>query len=174
MYFAVTPAGRYLLGEADKLEWEAPAVEAQIVLQPNFEVVFMAPSPQAEIEFARFAERVGAGMGTLFRITKKSIFSAAGAGMTAAEVQASLAALSTNEPPKNVVREIGGWFDQCRRVTCEPTVLIRCPDKPTALRVIAALGKSARPLGDTIVEMPGKTKRPAAIKKLEAQGIFLE
>jgi len=89
----------------------------------------------------------------LFDITKKSILSAAGGGMTAAAVLQILERLSAKPIPANVAREITEWFDQCRRITVRSAVLIDCPDADTAARVVAASGKQAVSLTDTVVEL---------------------
>ena len=50
----------------------APA-EGPLVVQPNFEIVFLAPAPGVEAELGRFCDRVGRGVGVLFRISRHEI-----------------------------------------------------------------------------------------------------
>ena len=132
VYIAIASPGRYLLGSADDFDYgHDHDAQGQIVVQPNFEIVFLAPSPLAEASLARFAQRKSRGVGSLFSITKKSILVAAGSGMTAAQVLETLANLSAKPMPANVAREIAGWFDRCRRINVRSAFLIHCPDADT-------------------------------------------
>jgi hypothetical protein len=67
---------------------------------------------------------------------------------------------------------IQGWFAQCRKVTFESAILIRCPDRETALKVMALAKGSATPLNETVLAYndPGR-KRPALIKRLKEMGV---
>ena len=120
------------------------------MVQPNFDVVFLAPAPRAEAEFSRFAERKGRHMGTLFRITKRSILAAAAAGLTLEQTFETLRQCCSEELPPNVRREISGWFAQCRRVSLRPAVLIHCPDAETAARIQAVAGSKVTLITDAI------------------------
>lgn len=172
---ALTGPGRYLLGIADDFDYgQDHASQDQIVVQPNFEIVFLAPSPLAEASLARFTERKARGIGSLFSITKKSILAAAGSGMTAAQVIETLTRLSAKAIPANVAREIQGWFDQCRRINVHSAVLIHCPDADTAARVVSAGGKKAVSLTDTVVELTDSRAKTALLRKLHGLGIFTE
>ncbi len=179
LVFRLTDVGRYILGLADRFSYRPEAAEGgEVVVQPNFEIVFLAPAPLAEATLARCAERSGAkthgrGVGTLFKITKASIFAAAATGMTPEQVLTTLRELSRKPLPPNVEREIQGWFGQCRRVTVRRTVLIHCPDVHTAARVVAASGQKASLLAETIVELQDATFQPNLIKKLKTLGIFV-
>ena len=172
---AITPAGRYYLGQSNWWKWETIAANSQVIVQPNFEVTFLGESPAVEAEIGRFAERRGQRIGALFQITKKSIFAAAASGMTAESVLEVLERVCTREVPVNVRREIQGWFGQCRNVSLESVVLIRCQDRETALRVIALAKGFATALNDTVLEYrdPGR-QRPGLIKKLRELGVLVE
>jgi hypothetical protein len=170
---AITPAGRYYLGQAKQWEWSV-TTDSQVIVQPNFEVTFLGEAAAAEAEIGRFAERRGRQIGALFQITKKSIFAAAAAGMTAETVLEILERVCTREVPGNVRREIQGWFAQCRKVSFESVMLIRCPDRETALRVLGLAKGSATALTDTVLEYrePGR-QRPWLIKKLKEMGVLV-
>jgi hypothetical protein len=176
--FALTSAGSYLLGAADDFTWSSPAVpDGQVVVQPNFEIVFLGPSPAAEAVAGRFAERIAAGgerVGTLYRLTRDAVFAAASTGATAEQAVDALAGLSSRPLPANVERQLGDWFGACRTVRAAPTLLLRCPDPETAARVRAALGRGADLLGDTAVAAPGDRLTAAVRNKLRKAGIFLE
>jgi hypothetical protein len=170
---AITPAGRYYLGQSKKWEWSV-STDSQIIVQPNFEVTFLGEAPAAEAEIGRFAERRSQRIGALFQITKKSIFAAAAAGMTAESVLEILERVSTRELPGNVRREIQGWFGQCRRVSFESVMLIRCPDRETALRVLGLAKNGVTALTDTVLEFRDDGKqRSGLIKKLKEMGMLV-
>ncbi len=169
--FAVTEAGQYLVGVRPDFEFEQASGE--IVVQPNFDVVFLAAAPRAESEIARFAERNGRHMGTLFRITKQSILAAAAAGLTRDQVFETLRQCCSGELPPNVEREISGWFAQCRRVSLRPAVLIQCQDSDTADRVLAAAGNKATRITDTTLELHDGDAQSSLLRKLREIGIFV-
>jgi Helicase conserved C-terminal domain len=112
--FRMTHVGRRILGlpgdghgERDGQDRADPAV----IVQPNFEIVFLLPSPAAEAELGRFCERVGREVGVLFRITKESIRRAAGSGLDAGQVLGPLERHARSELPPNVRQEIQGWLN---------------------------------------------------------------
>jgi hypothetical protein len=173
LYVGLAGPGRYLFGAAGDFDYGHDRdVVNQVVVQPNFDIVFLAPSPLAEARIGRFAERKARGVGRLFAITKKSIMAAAGTGMTASQVLGALNELSAKDIPANVAREITGWFDQCRRVTFHSAVLVRCPDAPTAARVASVGGKKAHLLTDTVVALTDERAATELSRKLNGQGIF--
>jgi hypothetical protein len=169
--FALTEAGKYLVGAQADFRFErAPG---RIVVQPNFDVVFLAPEPRAEAEIGRFAERKGQHMGTLFRITKRSILAAAAAGITAEQTFETLRQGCSGELPPNVQREISGWFAQCRRVSLRPAILLHCPDAETAARVQAVAANKVTPVTDTVLELHDPGDQAALQRKLREAGIFV-
>ncbi|NUQ65418.1 MAG: helicase-associated domain-containing protein [Pirellulales bacterium] len=172
---ALTGPGRYLLGLAGDFDYgHDPAGQKLVVVQPNFDVVFLGPSPLAEAAIGRFAERRSRGHGALFAITKKSILAAAGSGLTAEQALETLRSASDKPIPANVEREITGWFDQCRRITIRTATLITCPDAETAARVVAAGGNQAVALTDTVVELADAQAKTALSRKLREVGVFLD
>jgi hypothetical protein len=110
--FRMTDTGRLLLGmPRDGLpEPDDDDAGAELIVQPNYEVVFLSPSPGAEAELGRFCERVGREVGVLFRITRQSVQRAAAAGLDAERVLATLKAGSKSPVPPNVMHEIRGWM----------------------------------------------------------------
>lgn len=170
--FALTGIGRYILGESDDFE-VADEAPARIVVQPNFDVVFLTPSAETEASLARFAERKARGVGTLFQITRKSILAAAASGLDAGQAFAALEAAAVEEIPGNVRREIETWFGRVRNVGVRTAVLVTCPDAETAARVVAAGGKSLRLLSDTVVELKEPRERNALVRKLRQDGVLV-
>lgn len=171
----MTEVGRYLLGAAKGFEY-ARTVEGSVVVQPDFEVVFLAPAPRAEAEIARFAERKGSGVGATLRITRPAVLRAAEQGATAAQVLATLEAASATPLPGNVARQLRDWFAATRRVRIAPALLVECPDEETAARVLSVAGKTLEPVSPTLLRLPdaGPKARAALVKKLRAQGVFLD
>lgn len=169
--FALTEAGRYLLGAAEDfhLAEDAPG---RVMVQPNFDVVFLASWRKAESELARFCERKGRHVGTLFKVTKQSIFTAAAAGLTREWVLGSLREYCSADLPPNVEFEITAWFGQYREISLRPALLIHCPDAETALRVIAVAGKKVTRLTDTTLELPHGKAEAELRRKLREMGIF--
>ena len=172
--FALTDAGRYLLGAVDRFEYGARDV-GDVVIQPNFDVVFLGAAPSMEATIARFAERVGVAPGLTFRITRKSVLGAAEAGATAEEVLGALSRASSKPVPRNVEREIAGWIAAVRRARLRIAQLVECDDEEAAARISMLLGAKVRRLTATIFELPVATPsaRAAMVKKLRAGGVFL-
>lgn len=107
--FRITGIGRQLLARAALSGGDARP-GADIVVQPTFEVVFLAPSPAAEAVLGRFCERMGREVGLLFRVTKQSVQRAAASGLGEEEVLGSLARFSRSPVPGNVAHEVEGWL----------------------------------------------------------------
>jgi len=172
--FALTDVGRYLLGAADELRLAAPAA-GEVLVQPDFEIVFLAAAPRVEAELARFAERTGTGVGALFRITHASVLRAAEQGLTAERMLKALGEVSRMPIPGNVSRQVRDWFASTRRVRIRPTVLVECPDTETAARVTGLGGAQVTPVTRTILRLDGNAKALALlVKKLRAKGIFVQ
>jgi hypothetical protein len=171
--FGLTAAGRYLLGEVEDFDY-APAPEGDVVVQPDFEIVFLAPAPRVEAELGRFAERTGAGVGALFRITRASVLRAAEQGMAADAVVGTLETVSRSGVPANVARQVRDWIGGTRRVTVKPAVLVECPDAETAGRIRSLGGALVKEITPTVLRLDAHAKeRAALLKKLRDKGIFV-
>ena len=173
--FALTDVGRFMLGMAENFEY-GPAEETgdEVVVQPNFDIVFLKPSPLAEATIARFAERRSSGVGAQFKITKASVLNAAGSGQSQQQIFETLRRFCAKGIPRNVEREIAGWFASCRRIGIKSAIVIHCPDPQTAARIVAASGRKASLLNDTVIELKDAKFKPNLLKKLRAEGIFEE
>ena len=143
------------------------------MVQPNFDVVFLAPSPATEVVISRFAERRGRRVGVLFQITKQSTLIAASAGLAAEQVIESLRQVCANELPANVEREIRGWFALCRRIEMRPAIVIRCPDEDTAARVRSVGKGKVRSISETVLELSEPKQKTQFVRKLRGMGIFV-
>jgi len=173
--FSLTDAGRYLLGGTDEFRFSAEP-DGEVVVQPDFEVVFLSAAPRIESELARLAERTGTGhVGALFRITRASVLRAAESGITAEKMLKTLGGASRAPVPANVARQVRDWFGGTRRVRIRPAVLVECPDSETAARVAALAGPQASAVTRTLLRLDGDAKSVGAlVKKLRAKGIFVQ
>ena len=171
----LSEAGRYLFDLTQEFSIDLPdhQGEQSVVVQPNFDIVFLAPSPATEVVISRFAERKGRRVGVLFQITKQSILIAASAGLTAEQMIESMRKVCTNELPANVEREIHGWFAQCRRIEMRPAIVIRCPDEDTAARVRSVGKGKVRAISETVLEFSEPKQKTQFVRKLRGMGIFV-
>jgi hypothetical protein len=171
----LTEVGRYLLRETDEIACTAAApADNPVRIQPDFEVVFLAPDPTLEASYTRFAERLGTGVGVLFRITRDSILAAARAGLSSDEVLGVLRDSCATGVPRNVEHEVTAWFDECRVLTLEYALVLRCPDEETAARVLSAAGRRVESASPTLLVLPDQKKRAEVIRLCKKAGIFLE
>ena len=177
--FRLTPVGRYLLAETDQLEFDAPEETGDVLVQPNFEIVFLAPSVDAQLRARSYAEPTAAlhgpeSVGTLFVLRRESVQRAVMAGQDADRIVASLRELSKHPLPDNVERQVTTWTAEVRWIGVRPAVVVDCGDAETAARVLTVVGKGGRQLSATAVELlDGNKLTPALRKKLMAGGIFV-
>jgi hypothetical protein len=151
-------------------------MDGEVLVQPDFEIVFFSAAPRVEAELARLAERTGAGhVGALFRITRASVLRAAESGITSEQMLKTLGGVSRAPVPANVARQVKDWFGGTRRVRIRPAVLVECPDTETAARVTALGGLQVSAVTRTILRLDGDQKSVGVlVKKLRAKGIFVQ
>ena len=168
----------YFGREVDRAEL-APAADeaARVVVQPDFSVIVIGLNPAAAAELAPFCERTtrGGGRGALIlKITRDSVVKAVSHGLKPAEIADRLRRHASNEVPANVLREVQDWSSWVRQVTPSTLTVLRCPDRDTADRVVAALKRQAERVNDTLVAID-QTKLTAADRnKLRAHGIIVQ
>ncbi len=174
--FSLTDVGRYLLGAIDSFEYGAGVAAGDVVVQPNFDVVFLGAAPAVEAELARFCERVGVAPGHVFKITRASVLAAAESGAGVGDVIGALTRASSRPIPKNVQHEIAGWMAAVRRATLRRTELLECADAEVAARVVGLLGAGVRQLTPVLLELPASSPaaRASLMKKLRAGGVFID
>ena len=101
---------------------ELPAMEqmpsGRLVVQPNFELVALAPVSEALlIQLDRFAERIGLEHIAQYRITKASITRAIQTGLHGEDMLRVMeGATAGGEIPQNVRYSISEWERQARRI----------------------------------------------------------
>ncbi|HYR09460.1 MAG TPA: helicase-associated domain-containing protein [Longimicrobium sp.] len=172
--FGLTEAGRYLLGQVDDFELAPEPGGGEVVVQPDFEIVFLAPAPRAEAELGRMAERTGSGVGALFRLTRASVLRAAEQGITSAQVLRTLEGVSRGGVPDNVARQVRDWMKAVRTIRIAPAVLVDCPDAETAGRVTSIGGAHVTAITPTLLRLSADAKtRAALVKRLREKGIFV-
>lgn len=172
--FGLTDAGRYLLGAADDFELAPEPGGGEVVVQPDFEIVFLAPAPRAEAELGRIATRTGSGVGALFRLTRASVLRAAEQGVTAAQVLGILEGVSRGGVPGNVARQVRDWMKAVRTIRIAPAVLVDCADAETAGRVKSIGGAHVTAITPTLLRLSADAKtRAALVKRLREKGIFV-
>lgn len=171
--FALTDLSRYLFASVEQpcpVEDQTPAV----LIQPDFEVIFLSPSPGSERRIGRFAERIGYRVGAMFKITKPSIFQAAGAGLTREDVLKTLEQTALGPIPANVKREITGWFEQFKCVRIESGDHIRCDDRTTTQLILSAFGDYFKPVSSCILRMRDTAHKKHIAQKLMGLGVFVK
>lgn len=155
----------------------APAEPAatRVVVQPDFSVMIIGPSPEPAAALAPFAARVHghAGGAITYKLTRESVVRGMTLGLTAEEVLGRLEKYASTPVPANVRKQVESWADRVRTVTASAVELVRCPDAETAQRVIAALGKKAERLAETLVALPTGSLKGAVRQKLRDEGLLV-
>jgi hypothetical protein len=173
--FTLTDIGRYLLGIGKTFTYHID-IAGEVIVQPNFEIVFLAPAPVLEARLTRFAERTGQRTGVLFRLTRASVLGAAEGGMSAEDMLQALREVSSRAVPANVVHQLRGWLASVRRVTLRRTMLLECEDAETAAQVCSLMRERARHVTDTILEVAGAADAKldsTVVKRLRQAGVFV-
>jgi hypothetical protein len=172
VWFRLSSAGKFFFDQATEFTYGQPNAEAAVLVQPNFEIVFLQANLSAEIALAPLAERVGKHVGTLFRLTRAKAVLAASQGITAETALETLDKHSAKSVPANVAEEVHAWFGACREIATRRAVLIEAGDRETALRVQRLLGQKCVFIKDNLLEFPGVGIDPKLRRKLTEQGIF--
>jgi len=152
-------------------------VAARVVVQPDFSVIVIGLNPAPAAELAPFCERTtrGGGQGALaLKITRESVVKAVSNGLKPAEIAARLERHASNEVPANVLRQVRDWSNWVRRVNSSTLTALRCPDRDTADRVMAALKRQAERVNDTLVAIDRKKLTAAERNKLQGHGIIVQ
>jgi hypothetical protein len=155
----------------------AAATAAQVVVQPDFSVIVIGLDPAPAAALAPFCERAtrGGGQGALvLKITRESVVKAVSQGLEPAEILARLTRHASKEVPANVLREVQEWASWVRRVVTATVTVVRCPDRDTADRVLAALKNQAERVNDTLVAIDLKKLTATEKNKLRNHGIIVE
>jgi len=148
----------------------------RVIVQPDFSVIVIGLSPAPAAELAPFCDRASGqvGQGALtFKITRSSVIRAASQGLSADQIVARLKKHASVEVPANVLHEVRDWAGWIRLINVRPMTVVRCPDPESADRVVAALGRRAERLGETLVALDSSKVNPAERLKLQEQGVII-
>lgn len=123
-------------------------VWGRLVVQPNFELVALAPVSEALlVKLDRFAERVRLEQIAQYRLTKSSVTRAVQMGLRAEAIQQQLeqAAGGSAAIPQNISYSLVEWERQARRIELWPRVTLLEVDDPALLDELFD-DEQARPL----------------------------
>lgn len=113
--FCLAPATSLITSDTLSTLEEMPW--GRLIVQPNFELVALAPVSEALlIKLDRFAERLSLEHIAQYRITKASITRAIQSGLHAETIQHILEDAAGGELPQNVHYSLGEWERQVRRI----------------------------------------------------------
>jgi len=168
---AITGIGRYFLGAERSLQLAPEPTTGRVVVQPNFEIVFLGPNLGAEAELGPFCERAGAGTGTVFRLTKASVQTALHRGMEIERIADALRKTAGHELPQNVQAELSGWAAARQTYSQERIEILRCASPEAALHIHARLPHSTKILGGPCLELTYPLKGPDK-NRLEKAGFY--
>ncbi len=118
----------------------------RLIIQPNFEVVALAPVSEALlVQLDSFAERVSLELIAQYRITKTSVTHAIQMGILAETILAILERATGGELPQNVRYSLIEWERQARRIELWRTAILLEVDTAALLDDLFA-NEATRPL----------------------------
>ena len=174
LFVAINDAGRFLIGMCDTFTYSSSFENKVFIVQPDFDIIFIAPSPAVESKLSPFCDRVGSGIGVVFRISKRSIMNGASIGLTEEDVINTLEENSLQALSDNVRQEIVSWFGQCCIFEGAEVYIMKCPDNTTMLRILEIGGSEVTSISDTFIQLNNISRKVPFLKKLSANGIFLK
>lgn len=175
LVFGATIIADYLFRRSDTLEVVTQAEGGSpIRVQPDFEVVFVEPSPFVEASIAPFAERIGQGVGAVFPLTPDSIRQAARAGLEPEGIVGTLEDANGAALPDNVRSEIESWHSSTVQLAFESVLVVRCPDEETAAKVRSAGGAKLELVGDRTLVLADPKERSKVQRACSKKGVFIE
>lgn len=171
--FRLTDIGRYFFGFEETINLSQPKV-GQARILPNFEIVFLEPSPHAEAQLSAFCERIGEGVGNVFRINSDSIKQCIATGWTKERILSSLESVSEKGIPEIVKHEINEWASQVKKATVKTVMLIHCQDEVAMAALEAELCKHAEKVNETTLAVSDMKKKKQIMDLIRKKGIFID
>ena len=167
--------GRFYINQNPTLLKIPEAESGRVVLQPNFELVFLGPNRMARATFGKFAEKISSPheTGTLFRLTKASVQNYLSAEQESVTVDAILDHLREfcgDSLPANVVAEMRAWASAQRTYFARPAIVLFLPDKVTTTLAHGILKRSYIANDTTLLLHEAVTTEQR--KRLAKVGIF--
>jgi hypothetical protein len=144
--FRLSSAAATIIADASPVSEEIHL--GRLIVQPNFELVALAPVSEALlISLDRFAERVGLEHIAQYRITKASVTHAIQMGLHAEDIQQVLEDAAGGEIPQNVQYSLVEWERQARRVEMWTRATLMEVDNATLLDELFANAETRSLLG---------------------------
>lgn len=171
--FSLNATGRYLLGGGGQILVE-DREEADILLKPDFEIVFLGSNPIAQAELSAVAELCGKAPGVVLRITKASILKAVEGGYTHEKILELLTRICSKSLPANIQAQIRDWVTGCREVYLRKATLVTCPDESLAERLCFLFGPDCERISDLVIALPQDSIDPLLRRKLQKEGVFIK
>jgi len=156
---------------------DASETAARVVVQPDFSVIVIGLNPVPAAELAPFCERArqgGSPGAMVLKITRESVVKAVSHGLNPAEIVDRLQRHASGEVPANVLCEVESWSHWVRQVHASTLTVLRCPDRETADRLMAALKRQGERVNDTLVAVDPKTLNATERTKLRTHGIIVQ
>ena len=180
--FLVTNLGDKILsvgtGRADIAILEASDVEAgsALVVQPNFELLFLQPDLATLYKVLPFAQVNQLGLVSRLTLTKASVIRGLTAGKTTEQILNTLRECSQKGLPQNVEYTLLDWMKSYRDVSISQVLLLEVSDADVIPRLKAAAPLKelvTRQLGPTMLAVQGEVDMAKLRKALEKDGIVV-
>ena len=179
--FRTTALGTALLtgNDLDKLAAKLPPRKAEIVVQPNYDVVVPSEDmdPLLTVPLDQFAERGSTGKATVYHLTKESFTRAVQEGHDGEAFVAFLLAHNrAGSIPSNVMTTLEDWRGGMKRVRLRTVHVIECDD-PLVLADLLHRRRFRKFLGvidPQKMATYGKVSKADLIKRLEKDGFVVE
>lgn len=178
--FCVTDLGRAVFGllELDKVAGQYPARRAEIIVQPNFDIVVPTQEvdPLVTVPLEQFCTRESLGAATVYRLNKDAFTRAVQDGHDGqAFVQFLLHHNRGGDLPANVLQTLEDWRGGMKRVRVR-TVHIIESDDPLVIAELKhrrALRQQIQPVDAAKTVLLGKATKADMIKALEKEGFVV-
>lgn len=175
---ALQPLQQFYFGHdiADNEFPGLPVEHTRVVVQPDFSVIVIGGPSLAAAELAPFCQRGKGHAGeaaAIFKLTRDSVVNAVMQGLTETEILGRLRRHASTELPKNILVQVREWCQWVRPIEPADLIAFPCPDRITADRVLAALGRRGQRLNDTTIAIARHLFSSADRAKLRKAGILL-
>jgi hypothetical protein len=182
--FRLTPAGARLVGHPAAPP-DVETVGKPFLVQPNFEVLVLAPEARALWTLLLAADLTRHDRVSVYTLTKESVLRARASGVGATELQDFLTGNSQKAVPQNVLQCISDWAHAYKRTLLEKATLLEVENAEVLDELLSSRrlkGFVARRLTPTIalIKLPPTTLWTRddpwhkLAKELKAAGYFPE
>lgn len=179
--FKITELGEYLLtGQgAERLGDRYPKREAEIIVQPNFEIVvpLQDMDPLLTVSLDQFAERISTGQASVYRVTKETFTQAIQEGHSGDSFVNFLVAHNRGGGlPSNVMMTLEDWRGGMKRVRLR-TIQVVESDDPLVLADLQhrrRFKKFFRTIDPHTTIAYAKVTKAELAKALEKDGFIIE